>query len=314
MSSYRFVKKTCQSGLKRPRIRPRGRRASCGSPSPRGRRRGARAARETRQVQARVDATAPSSHLSATPVPSGPAAHRRPSAPPFANQPGAARMRWRSAPSGPPTSSGCARIAVAMRLPSGSDSTRAYACAMRWSGSAKVTTPHPSVPVGSPAGSRLGRLAVRVRARALHGVVGQAVALDRPALRPAEGEHAGVLARAVVEDLLRRAALLEAELEVVLVGGRGGEERPHGRDLVLGRAVRGAGDREQAVVQVGAGARDGKRLDRLRRGAHEAREARVAGLGHDVAAADGDRVHPVARLDGPVPAHLDDDGIHGGRA
>ena len=36
---------------------------------------------------------APSSDLSATPIPSGPAAQSRPSAPPFASQPGAARMR-----------------------------------------------------------------------------------------------------------------------------------------------------------------------------------------------------------------------------
>ena len=59
---------------------------------------------------------APSSDLSAMPIPFGPPAQRRPSAPPFANQPAAARIRWKSAPSGPPTRSGCARIALAIRL------------------------------------------------------------------------------------------------------------------------------------------------------------------------------------------------------
>ena len=86
----------------------------------------------------------------------------------------------------------------------------------------------------------VGGLGVRGAAGLLHRMAGQAVALERPAVGAAEGEHAGVLAGAVVEDLLRRAPCLQAELEVVLGGGRLREQRAHGGDLVVGRAVRRA--------------------------------------------------------------------------
>jgi hypothetical protein len=74
--------------------------------------------------------------------------------------------------------------------------------------------------------------------------------------------------------------------------------------------VRGARDREVAVVQIVARARKRQRLDRLRRGAHEAGERRVPGLGDDRAVAHRDRVHAVLRLDDAVAAHLDDDRLH----
>src|SRR6266576_1976365 len=53
----------------------------------------------------------------------------------------------------------------------------------------------------------------------LKRMAGKPVPLGLPAPSPARGEHAGVLAGAVVEDRLRRTALLDPDLEVVL--GRG---------------------------------------------------------------------------------------------
>src|SRR5262245_17995965 len=66
--------------------------------------------------------------------------------------------------------------------------------------------------------------------RLLAWMVGQAIALGRPALGPAQREHPGVLARAVV---LQLRALEGPALEVVLGRGRLREERAHGLELVL---------------------------------------------------------------------------------
>ena len=59
----------------------------------------------------------------------------------------------------------------------------------------------------------------------------EAVALGAPAVRPANGEHAGVLAGAVVLQPRRRVPL-GAALEVVLPGMSAGEEEPDGRQLL----------------------------------------------------------------------------------
>src|SRR6185437_12185599 len=65
----------------------------------------------------------------------------------------------------------------------------------------------------------LGCLGVGGGAGLLDRVLREAVALGGPAVRAAEGEHARVLARAVVEELPGRPPLLQAELEVVLRRG-----------------------------------------------------------------------------------------------
>ena len=103
---------------------------------------------------------------------------------------------------------------------------------------------------------RIRRFGVRGGARLLDRMVGQAVAGGRPVVRAAEGEHAGVLARAVVEDLLGRPALLKAELEVVLGRGRLREQRADGGDLVRRGAVGRGRDREVALVEVCARPRE----------------------------------------------------------
>ncbi len=113
-----------------------------------------------------------------------------------------------------------------------------------------------------------------------------------------------------MEDALGGRAVWRAELEVVHGGGRLREQCADGGDLVVGRAVGRGGDREVAAVEVVAGAGDRQRLDRLRRGAHEAGEVRLPGLGDHSPVPHGNRVHPVHRLDDPVAAHLDDDRVH----
>jgi hypothetical protein len=69
----------------------------------------------------------------------------------------------------------------------------------------------------------------------------------------------------------------------------------------------GAGDRELVVRQVVASAHEGQRLQRLRGGAHEARQRRVTGGGDHLARADGDGMNAVRRFDDSAAAHLDDD-------
>src|SRR5262249_33307438 len=75
----------------------------------------------------------PSSTLNVHPTPSGERAQSSPSAPPFAIHPGSARISSVSAEPSPPTSSGRARIASAIR-----GGVRAKTSAMRESGMAKV--------------------------------------------------------------------------------------------------------------------------------------------------------------------------------
>ena len=85
------------------------------------------------------------------------------------------------------------------------------------------------------------------------------------------------------------------------VAGALASSAPHGRELLVVGQVRGRRDRELAVVEVVARARERQRLDGF---ADERRNvtARVARRRDDLAVPHGDRVHAVARLDGRRPA------------
>ena len=98
---------------------------------------------------------------------------------------------------------------------------------------------------------------------------GVAIRMQRPVVRPARGEHARVLAGAVVAELPVGTALLQAVLEVVdrRTGAR--EHLAHGRELRGLRAMRRAGDRDLIVVEVVVALDERNRLDRLRRRAQD---------------------------------------------
>jgi hypothetical protein len=91
--------------------------------------------------------------------------------------------------------------------------------------------------------------------------------------------------------------LLRAALELVLGRGRTGEERAHGVELRGLRAVRGAGDRALAVVEVVAGTSERERLERLGGRAHADGARRRSGGEEDGAVAHRDEVDEVLRLD-----------------
>jgi len=160
----------------------------------------------------------------------------------------------------------------------------------------------------------LGGLRVRFGRGLLDRMLRLVVAAFRPVPDVAEGEHPGVLAGAVVVDLVRRPSLLEAELEVVLGRVGLGEEGSRGRQLLRGGAVRRAGDRDVLVGQVVSRPDERQRLDRLAARAHEAHEPGIARLLHDRPVPNGHRVHPVHRLDDPVPANFDDQRLGHGRS
>ena len=61
--------------------------------------------------------------------------------------------------------------------------------------------------------------------------------------------------------------------------------------------VRGAGDRDLRIVEVGARAHERERLEGLRRGAEVRQETRISGCPDDSAALDCQSVHVVSRLD-----------------
>ena len=116
-----------------------------------------------------------------------------------------------------------------------------------------------------------------------------------------------MLAGAVVSDALGTATALE----VVLRRRRVREDPAHDRELLGRRAMGRADERELLVVEVGSRPRDGKRLDRLRRGAEVRDEPRVARGELDPPVADGDRVHDVSCLDDVAARYLDDERFHG---
>ena len=156
----------------------------------------------------------------------------------------------------------------------------------------------------------LGRRRDLLEHRSLARVVGEAIALDRPALGSTEREEAGVLAGAVVLDALRS----DPALEVVLGGRHGGEHPADDRELLGRRAVGGAGERDLLVVEIRAASDDGQRLQGLRGGAQVDDEPGVARGELDPAVADGDGVDDVPRFDDVSARHLDDEWLHGAAA
>ena len=102
---------------------------------------------------------------------------------------------------------------------------------------------------------------------------------------------------------------LRARFEVGLGCVRLREQRPDDLELLGPGEMRGARDRDLAVVEIGTRADERERLDRLGGGAEEDEQPRIAGLGNDLPVADGDGVHGVHRLDDAAADHLDLDRI-----
>src|SRR5439155_27247449 len=123
------------------------------------------------------------------------------------------------------------------------------------------------------------------------------------ALVAADREHPGVLAGAVVLDAARRPALLLAALEVVLGGRRLRQQAPDRLELRRLGVVRGARDRDFELLEIGSRAYKRQRLDRLRSGAQEGYEARIAGDREDRAIPKGNGVDALDGLDNPAAAH-----------
>ena len=74
--------------------------------------------------------------------------------------------------------------------------------------------------------------------------------MERPPVRPARGEHACVLARAVVSEPPVGTTLLRAVLEIVDRGARPREHLAHGRELRRLGVMGGARDRELVVLEM----------------------------------------------------------------
>ena len=168
---------------------------------------------------------------------------------------------------------------------------------------AKVTTPQPSIAVGTSLRIGVSRGRDRVEAAVLDRVRRKPVAAARPALRAAEREHPRVLAGAVV---LQR-GWFGATLELVLPGRRLCQQAPHRGKLLGGGEVRRGSDRDLLGRQVVARANQRQRLERLRSRAEIRDAAGIARLLDHLAVAHRDRVHDVDRLDDVAPPddHLD---------
>src|SRR5215211_6030201 len=134
-------------------------------------------------------------------------------------------------------------------------------------------------------------------------MAGEAVALDRPTVRAAGGDHPGVLARAVVVDRLVRPAFLQAAVELVLAPAGRGEQPAHRLHVARRAVVRGGGDRELLSVELRVGARERERLQGLRRRAQRCDEERVAHGDDALALADCNRMHLVDALDELAASH-----------
>jgi hypothetical protein len=119
-----------------------------------------------------------------------------------------------------------------------------------------------------------------------------------------------VLAGAVVEDRLRRTALLGPDLEVVL-GRRSLRQQPsYGLDLLRLGTMGSRRDRDVLVVEVAPGANERQRLEGLRRGAERGEQDGIAGLCDDSAILHRDRVHDVLGFHERPPVHGYADWIH----
>ena len=271
-------------------------RRGCSSPAPR-RAPAARRLPERRETAGgRAERSrGPVLDLEATAAPSGRPTQRTPSAPPFATAPGRQHQLRRRRP-GPSTSS---RVRAhgrddpprrrARRAPAGKRA--AIAC----SGSAYVTTPQPSVAVAIAVRRELGRLRDDPRRTLLERVLGQSVALWR---QPCAAQTQSMPA-CLPEQLWREAA-------PVAPGRTRDRPRPSPRARATPRptpscsgrrTVRGAGDGELLVRQVGVGTREREGLERLRSRADVGDERRVAPRLAHLAVPHHHRVHAVPRLD-----------------
>ena len=93
------------------------------------------------------------------------------------------------------------------------------------------------------------------------------------------------------------------------VAGAAASSAADGLELLGPGEVRGARDRDLAVVEIGTRTDERERLDRLRRRAEEDEPPWIAGLGHDLPVPDGDGVDGVHRLDDAAARHLDLDRV-----
>ena len=137
----------------------------------------------------------------------------------------------------------------------------------------------------------------------------QPVALDRPAT-PRQRNSVAAAFRATCP----RRARLGAALEVVLRRVGPGEQAEHRLELFGAMEVRGAGDRDLGIVQIGSRANDGQRLERLRRAPEERAELPVSAGVDDTPVGHGDSVHAKRRFDDLTAPDLDHDRLHGGGA
>ena len=238
---------------------------------------------------------APSSALRAMPRPSPCAAQKSPSAPPFAIQPSRAHQVGVDRAASPPTSSGRARIASRIRCGVRVSSTAAPARVVE-----NVGTPQPSTATWSPP--------MQLGDPQLQRVRSVAIRVQRPAVRPAGGEHAGVLARAVVAELPFGPPRLQPVLQVIDGDAGAREHLPHRGELRWLRTVGRARDRDLVVVQVVVALHERDRLDRLRRGPEEERQLAVA----PALAVRRRCVDSVDRLNEVSAPHLDGDRLHRG--
>ena len=136
-------------------------------------------------------------------------------------------------------------------------------------------------------------------------MVGEAIPRLFEAASLADREKPCVLARAVVCDRRR----LQARLEIRLGRLALGKKSPNGFYLLRPRKVGRARNRDLTIVEIGSGAHEEQRLDRLRRGAEERHDSGIAGLCDDPTVRDCDRVHRVTGLDDASARDLDLDRI-----
>jgi len=133
-------------------------------------------------------------------------------------------------------------------------------------------------------------------------MLGQEIALDRPAVRAAGRDHPRVLARAVVVDRIGGTSILRAALELLLTTAGRCEEGPHGFDVHRRAGVRRGRDRQLARPQLRVRARERQRLKRLGSRAKGREQRGIAGLGDHNPVLHRDRVHAMDRFeDLPTP-------------
>ena len=280
----------------------------------------------------------PSSIFSASPSPAfGKLAQNTPSAPTLTNASGASRsMIAVSMRSRPATRYGCAasaswmRATAARRVPvsAARSPKRAIDSASRRSGSASDGTPAAVVAPRQLHRAHAREVAQHLEPAPLHRILVEPIAGVRLAERQRGGEHADVLARAVVVDALGPAPLAE---QLVARGDVQGELRaalervvtepeplePVAREPGVDRlaVVRRARERDVPVVQAealdGTGFDERDRLQELDGAPREDRALHVAQAQHRAPRGvdDGDRA-AVAALDRVAAPAVDEDRVH----